>query len=146
MRLTESYIEIGDLELIRLSKRADYGLIAIRHLGLLPGGSCRSAREIAEEYHIPPALMAKLLQRLARVGLVASLHGTKGGYQLARPASQIAVRDVIEAIEGPVALVECLDQRKGDCPQHCSCPVQRPLVAVQDRIAEVLGSTMVSDL
>ena len=132
--------------MIRLSKRTDYGLMAIRHLGLLPGGSCRSAREIASEYRIPPALMAKLLQRLARKGLVASHHGTKGGYQLARSSSTIAIRDVIEAIEGPVALVECLDARKGECPQFCSCPVQRPLQAVHSRIAAVLEQTMVSDL
>lgn len=132
--------------MIRLSKRADYGLIAMRHLGRLTDGTCRSAREIAAEYSIPPALLAKLLQRLARVGLVASLHGTKGGYQLSRPASQIPVREVIEAIEGPVALVECQDDRKGECPQLCTCPVERPLRVVQDRIAEVLGSTMVSEL
>ena len=132
--------------MIRLSKRADYGLIAVRRLGLLTDGTCRSAREIAEEYSIPPALMAKLLQRLARVGLIASLHGTKGGYQLARPISQITVRDVIEAIEGPVALLECLDERKGECPQLCTCPVERPLRVVQDRIAEVLGNTMMSEL
>ncbi len=132
--------------MIRLSKRADYGLIAVRHLGLLTDGTCRSAREIAEEYSIPPALMAKLLQRLARVGLIASLHGTKGGYQLARPISQITVRDVIEAIEGPVVLLECLDERKGECPQLCTCPVERPLRVVQDRIAEVLGNTMMSEL
>lgn len=132
--------------MIRLSKRADYGLIAVRHLGRLTDGTCRSAREIAAEYSIPPALMAKLLQRLARVGLVDSLHGTKGGYQLARPASQIAVRDVIEAIEGPVALVECQDGRKGECPQLCTCPIERPLQLVQQRIAEILGSTMVSEL
>ncbi len=132
--------------MIRLSKRVDYGLIAVRRLGLLTEGTCRSAREIAEEYSIPPALMAKLLQRLARVGLIASLHGTKGGYQLARPISQITVRDVIEAIEGPVVLLECLDERKGECPQLCTCPVERPLRVVQDRIAEVLGNTMMSEL
>ncbi len=120
--------------------------MAIRHLGLLPGGVCQSAREIATEYRIPPALMAKLLQRLARKGLVTSQHGTKGGYHLARPSSEIAIREVIEAIEGPVALVECLDARKGDCPQVCSCTVQRPLLALQSRIAEILGSTMISDL
>ncbi len=132
--------------MIRLSKRVDYGLIAVRRLGLLTDGTCRSSREIAEEYSIPPALMAKLLQRLARVGLIASLHGTKGGYQLARPVSQITVRDVIEAIEGPVVLIECLDERKGECPQLCTCPVERPLRVVQDRIAEVLGNTMMSEL
>ena len=139
-------MDSGGVPLIRLSKRTDYGLMAIRHLGRLPGGVCQSAREIAAEYRIPPAMMAKLLQRLARVGLLASQHGTKGGYHLARPASRIAISEVIEAIEGPVMLLECLDERKGECPQFCTCPVQRPLLALQARIAEVLGRTMVSDL
>jgi Rrf2 family protein len=131
---------------IRLSKRTDYGLMAIRHLALLPGGGYRSAREIATEYRIPPALMAKLLQRLARCGLVSSHHGTKGGYQIARPASQITLWEVIEAIEGPVGLTECLHSSKGDCPQRETCTVQRPLQAVQRKIAEILGRTTLGDL
>src|SRR5262247_3952161 len=110
--------------MLRLSKSADYGLMAMRRLALLPRGACRSAREIAEEHRIPPALMAKLLQRLARKGLVASLHGIHGGYRIARPASQISLREVIEAIEGPMALIECDDPCKGDCAQESACTVR----------------------
>ncbi len=132
--------------MIRLSKRTDYGLLAIRHLGLLPDGTSRSAREIASEYRIPPALMAKLLQRLVRKGLVSSHHGTKGGYQIARPPSTITLKDVIEAIEGPMALIECRDPRKGECAQYCGCTIQRPLQVVQQRIEELLGQTTVGDL
>jgi Rrf2 family protein len=132
--------------MIRLSKRTDYGLMAIRQLAMLPKGECRSAREIATEHHIPPALLAKLLQRLARCGLVASHHGTKGGYRIARPAASISLRDVIEAIEGSTAVVECLDPCKRGCAQHDSCTVREPLHHVQRRILEVLGHTSVSDL
>ena len=132
--------------MLRLSKRTDYGLMAMRQLSLLPRGTCRSARAIALEHRIPPALMAKLLQRLARSGLVASLHGTKGGYRIARPASQITLREVIEAIEGPVAMLECLDPCKGDCAQDESCTVKTPLHRVQERILDTLARTHVSDL
>jgi Rrf2 family protein len=131
---------------IRLSKRTDYGLMAIRHLGLLPVGACLSAREIAHEYRIPPALMAKLLQRLARKGLVSSQHGTKGGYQIARRPREISLREVIEAIEGPVALVECLDPCKGDCPQDETCTVKQPLLAIQRKISAILGRMTLGDL
>jgi Rrf2 family protein len=131
---------------IRLTKRTDYGLMAIRHLSLLPGGGYRSAREIAAEHGIPTALMAKLMQRLARKGLVASHHGTKGGYQIARPASQISLWDVIEAIEGPGGLTECQLPGHGDCPQENTCTVQSPLRAVQRKIVEVLGRTTLGDL
>ena len=132
--------------MIRLSKRSDYGLIAIRHLGQLPDGASMSSREIAAVCRIPPALMAKLLQRLAREGLVASYQGTKGGYQIARRPSEISLKDVIEAIEGPVAVTECLDTREKQCAHDCDCTVQRPLLILQERIVEVLGQTTVGDL
>ncbi len=132
--------------MIRLSKRTDYGLMAIRRLALMPGASFLSAREIAAEHRIPPALMAKLLQRLARKGLVSSHHGTKGGYRIARPASKITLWDVIEAIEGPLCFVECLDAGKGPCPQQPSCTVRRPLLVVQRKIAELLERTTLGDL
>ena len=132
--------------MLRLSKSADYGLMAMRRLALLPRGACRSAREIASEHRIPPALMAKLLQRLARNGLVASHHGTKGGYRIARPASRISLREVIEAIEGPMAMLECLDPCKGECAQEGTCTVRSPLHRVQRRIVEELGRTTIGDL
>ncbi|MFQ5877801.1 MAG: RrF2 family transcriptional regulator [Acidobacteriota bacterium] len=132
--------------MIRLSKRTDYGLIAIRRLSSMPGGAFLSAREIAAEYRIPPALMAKLLQRLARRGLVASHHGTKGGYQIARPVAEISLWEVIEAIEGPICLIECQDPDKGHCPQGSTCTVQRPLLQVQRKIARVLEGTTLGDL
>jgi len=132
--------------MIRISKRTDYGLLAMRHLAMLPDGACRSAREIAAEHRIPPALMAKLLQKMARRGLVASHHGTKGGYQIARPAMSISLWDVIEAIEGPVCFVECLDPTKAECPQLSTCTVKSPLLVVRHKIADLLGRTMVGDL
>jgi Rrf2 family protein len=132
--------------MFRLSKRTDYGLMAIRCLALLPRGACRSARDIAHEHRIPPALMAKLLQSLARRGLVTSHHGTKGGYRIARPARSISLRDVIEAIEGPTAVMGCLDPCAADCPQDGTCTIKGPLHQVQRRIVEVLVRTRVSDL
>ena len=132
--------------MIRLSKRADYGLMAMQHLAGVSDGGFLSAREIAAEHHIPPALMAKLLQKLARKGLVASHHGTKGGYQIARAPSAITLWDVIDAIEGPLCFIECLDPGKKDCPQFLTCTVQRPLTAVHRRIATVLEETTLFDL
>lgn len=120
--------------------------MAIRRLSSLQAGAYLSSREIAEEHRIPPALMAKLLQKLARKGLVASQHGTKGGYQIARSPSLITLWEVIEAIEGPLCFIECLDPAKGECPQLPSCTVQRPLLLVRKKIAELLGRTTLGDL
>src|SRR5262245_26999333 len=132
--------------MIRLSKSADYGLMAMRHLALLPKGCCCSARELAQGHRIPPALMAKLMQRLARKGLVAATHGIKGGYRIARPARSISLREVIEAIEGPLAMTDCHEPGSDRCPQDSTCTVKGPISEIQERIAAVLGQTSIGDL
>ncbi len=80
--------------MLRLTKKADYGLMALKYLAEQPGNAtgaiAQSAKDIAEAYHIPPPLLAKILQTLARAGLLVSHAGTNGGYALARPANQIS--------------------------------------------------------
>jgi Rrf2 family protein len=132
--------------MIRLSKRTDYGFLAIEHLLAAPRGEYRSAREIAATYDIPPALMAKLLQRLARKGLVASHHGIKGGYQIVRSASEITLWEIIEALEGPIGAPDCRHPSAEACCKAGSCGGRRPGRAVQKKIVEVLGRTTLLDL
>src|SRR5689334_4417499 len=114
--------------MLRLSKKADYALMAMKHLALRgdrgTSGSA-SAREIAEQYDIPIELLAKVLQRLVRSGLLASHQGTRGGYQLARMPGQISVADVIQAIEGPVTVTACSTD-EGTCEQFAKCNVRDP--------------------
>src|SRR5882757_10202766 len=93
--------------MLRLSKKADYALIAMKHLAVRRDRGSSSAREIAELYDIPIELMAKVLQRLVRRGLLVSQQGTHGGYQLARVPAQVSVADVIQAIDGPVTVTAC---------------------------------------
>ena len=81
--------------MLRLSKKADYALMAMKHLAQKRDVSSTSAREIAEQYDIPIELMAKVLQRLVRTGLLISTQGTRGGYTLSRPSAAISVADVI---------------------------------------------------
>lgn len=131
--------------MIRLSRRTDYGFLAIQHLCTAPPGAYRSAREIAARYSVPPAVMAKLLQRLARKGLVASHHGIKGGYQIARPPADITLWEIIEAIEGPVRS-RCPHDSPSQCRRAGWCDGRRPVLEVQKRIAEVLGRTTLRDL
>src|SRR5579872_4323202 len=112
--------------MLRLSKKADYALMAMKHLAQKHDVSSTSAREIAEQYDIPIELMAKVLQRLVRIGLLASTQGTRGGYQLARVPSQISVADVIQAIDGPVTVTACSTE-EGQCEQFSKCNVRDPL-------------------
>src|SRR5438046_6773957 len=123
--------------MLRLSKKADYALIAMKHLALRGDHSSSSAREIAEQYNIPIELMAKVLQRLVRRGLLASHQGTHGGYQLARVPGQISVADVIQAIDGPVTVTACSTE-DGPCEQFSKCNVRDPLFNVRERLLTAL--------
>jgi Rrf2 family protein len=131
--------------MLRLSKKADYALIAMKHLALRSDRAAASAREIAEQYDIPIELMAKVLQRLVRGGLLQSQHGTRGGYQLARVPTQISIADVIQAIEGPVSVTVCSTE-DGQCDQYQKCNVRDPLWRVRARILAALGECTIAEL
>jgi Rrf2 family protein len=131
--------------MLRLSKKADYALIAMKHLTLHSDSGAASAREIAEQYDIPIELMAKVLQRLVRGGLLASHHGTRGGYQLARVPTQISVADVIQAIDGPVSVTACSTE-DSQCEQYAKCNVRDPLWRVRERILAALGECTIAEL
>src|SRR6188768_1799003 len=132
--------------MLRLSKKADYALMAMKHLALSGDRGSSSAREIAEQYDIPIELLAKVLQRLVRRGLLASHQGTRGGYQLARVPAQISVADVIQAIEGPVTVTACSTDDGGQCEQFQKCNVRDPLWRVRERILTALGECTVAEL
>jgi Rrf2 family protein len=131
--------------MMKLSKKADYGLIALKHLAMHSGhGSC-SASDIAEVYKMSTPLMAKVLQKLAKGGLVAARHGSSGGYTLAREASLITALDVIRAIDGPLFITSCITSR-GACGVTTTCSVREPLRRVNDSILEVLGKVTISQM
>ena len=131
--------------MLRLSKKADYALIAMKHLALLSESGSSSAREIAGHYDIPVEVLAKVLQRLARRGLLASHQGTRGGYYLARPATAISVADVIQAIDGPIKVTACSDDEV-DCDQYSKCTVRDPLWRIKDRIVSALSACTVFEM
>ncbi len=131
--------------MFRLSKKTDYSLMALKHI-LAHERAPSSAREISETYGIPFEVLAKLLQTLARKGILVSQHGTKGGYSPARNCGSFTVRDVMEAIEGPVALVDCASPHKGPCNHEKKCQVRKPLAKVHERVIEVLGRTTLKEI
>lgn len=131
--------------MLRLSKKADYALIAMKHLALRPDQAALSAREIAEQYDIPIELMAKVLQRLAREGLLASHQGTRGGYQLSRAPAAISVADVIQAVDGPLTVTACSTEEE-NCEQYSKCSVRDPLWKIKERILEALQACSITEL
>jgi Rrf2 family protein len=130
---------------LRLTKKADYGLMAMRHLAEhAREGSC-SAKDLADAYGIPPPLLAKILQRLVKAGLLHSQHGTNGGYTLARNPSLISAFEVIRAIDGPLFITSCITVR-GECDQSMRCTIREPLRRVNQSIEDVLRSISISDM
>jgi len=127
----------------RLSKKADYGLIALKHL-TLNKGSAHSAPEIARAYNIPPELLAKVLQRLVRARLLMSHPGPNGGYSLARDPVAISVIHVIEALEGPVLLTPC--EADDECEQFLLCSIRDPLRSLKEKVVTVLADTTIHEL
>ena len=132
--------------MLKLSKKADYGLISMKHLASQADGHACSSREIAESFSIPPELLAKILQKLVKNGLLASTHGTNGGYVLAKCPENISIADVIEAIDGPLSLVQCDFNGNKDCLQFDKCNVKTPLRVVQERVKDALKGTSILEL
>ena len=129
--------------MLRLSKKADYALMAMKHLAIK--SSSTSAREIAEQYDIPIELMAKVLQTLARSGLLTSHQGTRGGYTLARPTDAISVADIIQAIDGPLTVTACSTDDE-QCEQFTKCNVRDPLWRIKDRILTALSTCSLAEI
>ena len=131
--------------MLKLTKKADYGLMAMKHLAEhADRGSC-SAKDIAESYGIPPEALAKIMQRLAKAGLLISQHGTHGGYTLARSAETISAFEVIRAIDGPLFITSCITVR-GECGQSDRCTIREPLRRVNDSIEQVLRRIKISHM
>jgi Rrf2 family protein len=131
--------------MLRLSKKADYALLAMRYLVASADRSAVSARELAEAYDIPAELLAKVLQKLVRAKLLASHQGIRGGYGLGRPAQLISVADVIQAVDGPLTVTACSDSDHS-CDQYSKCNIRDPLWRIKDRILGALAATSVAEL
>jgi len=145
--LPKSYPESGLFEskiMLKLTKKADYALIALRHIAVSPRGTA-SAKEISDVYNIPLALLAKVLQTLTRTALLRSVAGTNGGYQLLRSPASITALEVIRAIDGPVVLTSCFTSQE-PCGQSDKCTVREPLRRVHEAILDLLGKMTIRGL
>ncbi|MFY9675875.1 MAG: Rrf2 family transcriptional regulator [Terriglobales bacterium] len=131
--------------MLKLTKKADYGLMAMKHLAEhLDQGSC-SAKDVADAYGIPQEALAKILQRLAKIGLVRSQHGINGGYTLTRDPRTISAFEVIKAIDGPLFITACVTVR-GECGQSDRCTIREPLRKVNESIEQVLKNIKISQM
>lgn len=109
---------------MRLSSMADYAVVTMCAAARHCGGVRVSAGELAEETGLPQPTVQKLVSILSRAGLIKSIRGTGGGIQLARPAAAITLADIVEAVEGPIALTSCVEEGKHDCALEAQCQVR----------------------
>ena len=131
--------------MLKLTKKADYALMAMKHLAEHSNEGSRSAKDVSEAYGIPPEALAKILQKLAKAGLLHSQHGINGGYTLARPAQTISAFEVIQAIDGPLFITSCFTTL-GECDQSERCNIREPLRKVNESIEAVLKRIKISHM
>ncbi|RIK62516.1 MAG: hypothetical protein DCC65_17280 [Planctomycetota bacterium] len=131
-----------------LTKKTDYAIIALADMARRPG-QVVNAREIARRFHVPQALLIKVLKVLVQGELIRSMRGVKGGYTLALPADRITLRSIIQTIEGPIRFVQCAtdhEHAEGTCDLVTSCPVSRPIRKVHDRLKDFLSQVTLADI
>lgn len=133
---------------MRITRKAEYAIQALSYLATAKGGELMLSRDIAHQRHIPPKYIAQIILDLSRAGLVRAVRGAQGGVQLMRPADTITVRQVLEAIEGPMAINPCLlsddvcfFEARGDL-----CRLQKVWGKAQARMLEVLEEATIADL
>jgi len=126
--------------MLRMTKQADYAIVLLTRMAGVPEVQI-NASEIASQTGLPQPIVSKILKLLARRELLISHRGAKGGYRLARAAENISVAEIIEAVEGPIAITECVDETPGECSQEPVCPVrsnwQRINYAVRSALEQI---------
>ena len=131
--------------MLRFTKQLDYGLMAMRYIAEQQGDATVGVRRISDEFGIPAELLAKILQRLAKGGLLTGQSGPRGGYRLRVSATVVTVGQVIRALEGPMAIVSCMTGR-GTCAQAARCTVRKPARKLQAAITSLLDTMTLAEL
>jgi Rrf2 family protein len=133
--------------MVRLSKRVEYGLIALRHFAARSGNDPVAAKEIADSYHIPYELLAKVLQKLTKAGLIVSHQGVRGGYTLALNPRDLSVSRIINAIEGVQPMIaQCMIEGPESCGVFQVCTIKSPLTKVQANIEQAFNTMTLSEI
>lgn len=133
--------------MLRLTKKADYSLIALRHFAMChrETGGAVSAKEVSDSCGIPLPVLSKLLQKLGKTGFLLSEYGTNGGYRLARDPRRITALEVIRAIDGPIVLANCFTE-DAHCGHAGRCTVKKPLRKIHEGILRLLENVSIQDM
>ncbi|MCY4405955.1 MAG: SUF system Fe-S cluster assembly regulator [Rhodospirillaceae bacterium] len=131
--------------MIRVSRMADYGVVAMTHIARAPRAR-HTAASIAVQTGVPQPSASKLLKLLAKAGILTSHRGAKGGYVLAYPPEKVSVADLVAAVDGPISLADCLDGPSGICELESFCSVRGPWQKISDAIRVALEEVTLADM
>lgn len=131
---------------MRLTSLADYAVVMMAAAARHPCDARLSATLLAEETGVPVPTAQKLMGRLAAAGLLTSSRGTGGGFMLARDASGISLADIIEAVEGPIAMTNCADGTRHDCALESCCQIKPHIGAVNGAVRGALQNVSLASL
>ena len=124
--------------MLRITKQTDYGILLMTLFAGNGAIANHSARDLALSAGLPLPMVGKILKLLVRGGLLNSQRGVKGGYRLAKPVEQISVAQIVTALEGPIAITECVDEETGDCRFVAACPLQPNWKRINQAIFDAL--------
>ncbi|MFO7523920.1 MAG: Rrf2 family transcriptional regulator [Ignavibacteriaceae bacterium] len=134
--------------MFKLSKKAEYALMAARYMALNNNGQCVTAKEISDSYNIPYELVAKVLQRMAKMEIIKSFQGSKGGYSLTRSPDDISLIELISSVDTSYKITSCFkdNSTEADCSHIMCCKIRDPLSIVQQKIDKVFQETNLSSI
>jgi len=134
--------------MLRLSKKSEYALMAVKYIALQQEKNCVTAREIAENYNLPYELVSKVLQKLTRYNVISSVQGARGGYRLSKIPADISLIEIISAVEPHYQITNCMNENSSlkDCQHFNCCMIRNPLIKIQNEIDKLFKNMSVTEI
>ena len=130
--------------MLKITRKVEYALIALRHMQLKQSEKLTSTKEIATRYGVPQQLLAKTLQHMARDGIIEAVQGSAGGYRIATNLDQISMKDFFERLEGPLGMMDCYFD--SDCIQMGACNIRVPIQRINDNMRNLFSQMSVQEV
>jgi|TARA_B100001750_G_C15484750_1_gene587622 Rrf2 family protein len=130
--------------MLKITRKVEYALIALRHMQLKQSDKLTSTKEIATRYGVPQQLLAKTLQHMARDGIIEAVQGPTGGYRVATNLDQISMKDFFEKLEGPLGMMDCYFD--SDCIQIGACNIRIPIQRINDNMRNLFSQMSVQEV
>lgn len=130
--------------MLKITRKVEYALIALRHMQLKQPEELTSTKEIATRYGVPQQLLAKTLQHMARDGIIEAVQGSAGGYRVSTNLDQMSMKDFFEKLEGPLGMMDCYFD--SECIQIGACNIRVPIQRINDNMRNLFSQMSVQEV